>query len=267
MPGGRLTQPERRRIAAGLAEGLSYSEIARGLRRPASTVTREIARNGGPSDYQPDRAHLATERRARRRKPGAPASARPSPTPAAAHGRDPEAVDGLARRLAALLVTTGLPEMMARVLACLYTTDSGSLTSAELVRRLRVSPASISKAVGYLEEQELIRREREPRQRRERYVCDNEVWYRALQASARVSAELADIAEQGAGVLGPATPGGVRLKDMSRIHGHISRDILQAAERWRHIPSGDRTADGDRTMEDAPGTGRPPAAEAGRGSS
>ncbi|MBN6050808.1 helix-turn-helix domain-containing protein, partial [Nonomuraea sp. RK-328] len=85
MPGGRLTQPERRRIAAGLAEGLSYSEIARSLRRPTSTVTREIARNGGPSGYQPDRAHLATERRARRRKPGGVAPARPARVPAAAH--------------------------------------------------------------------------------------------------------------------------------------------------------------------------------------
>ncbi|MBO1416423.1 helix-turn-helix domain-containing protein, partial [Streptomyces sp. FH025] len=48
MPGGRLTQQDRRRIATGLAEGLGYGEIARGLGRPTSTVTREIARNGGP---------------------------------------------------------------------------------------------------------------------------------------------------------------------------------------------------------------------------
>ncbi|GAA5768158.1 hypothetical protein Aros01_04666 [Streptosporangium roseum] len=73
-------------------------------------------------------------------------------------------------------------------------TDSGSLTSAELVRRLQVSPASISKAVGYLEAQELIRRERDPRRRAERYVIDDSVWYQAMVASARANALLADTA-------------------------------------------------------------------------
>ena len=43
MPGGRLTQEDRRHIAAGLAEGLGYAEIARRLGRPTSTVSREVA--------------------------------------------------------------------------------------------------------------------------------------------------------------------------------------------------------------------------------
>ncbi|WP_043633198.1 MarR family transcriptional regulator [Nonomuraea candida] len=46
------------------------------------------------------------------------------------------------------MVRTGLSRMTARVLACLYATDSGSLTAAELVRRVQASPASISKAIG-----------------------------------------------------------------------------------------------------------------------
>ncbi|MGS2586459.1 helix-turn-helix domain-containing protein [Streptomyces hebeiensis] len=41
MPGGRLTQQDRRRIAAGLADGLPYAEIARRLDRPTSTISRE----------------------------------------------------------------------------------------------------------------------------------------------------------------------------------------------------------------------------------
>ncbi|MDA0638253.1 helix-turn-helix domain-containing protein, partial [Nonomuraea sp. MCN248] len=60
MPGSRLTWQDRRRIAAGLAEGLGYAEIARGLDRPTSTVSREVARNGGPGVYRPDHAHQAT---------------------------------------------------------------------------------------------------------------------------------------------------------------------------------------------------------------
>ncbi|MFD0661872.1 helix-turn-helix domain-containing protein [Thermocatellispora tengchongensis] len=48
MPGGRLTYEDRQAIASGLADGLDYAEIARRLARPTSTVTREVARNGGP---------------------------------------------------------------------------------------------------------------------------------------------------------------------------------------------------------------------------
>ncbi|MEW2556860.1 helix-turn-helix domain-containing protein, partial [Streptomyces zhihengii] len=66
MPGGRLTQQERQRIAAGLADGLSYAEIGRRLERPTSTISREVSRNGGPGRYRPQQAHLATVRRARR---------------------------------------------------------------------------------------------------------------------------------------------------------------------------------------------------------
>ncbi|MFC5826349.1 MarR family transcriptional regulator [Nonomuraea insulae] len=65
--------------------------------------------------------------------------------------------------------------MTARVLTCLYTNDSGSLTAAELVQRLQVSPASISKAIGELERHELIRRESDPRRRRDRSVIDPDV--------------------------------------------------------------------------------------------
>ncbi|SDT83078.1 Myxococcales GC_trans_RRR domain-containing protein [Streptomyces sp. TLI_053] len=66
MPGSRLTQQERRLIAPGLADGLAYAGIARGLDRPTSIVTREVMRNGGPTGYRADRAHRATERRTRR---------------------------------------------------------------------------------------------------------------------------------------------------------------------------------------------------------
>jgi len=52
MPGGRLTRQERQQIALGLADDLSYAEIARRLDRPTSTVTREVMRNGGPTGYR-----------------------------------------------------------------------------------------------------------------------------------------------------------------------------------------------------------------------
>ncbi|MFE4973313.1 MarR family transcriptional regulator [Kitasatospora sp. NPDC056651] len=230
MPGGRLTQQDRRRIATGLAEGLGYGEIARGLGRPTSTVTREIARNGGPSGYQAERAQRATVQRSRRSRT-VPA---PRPTAPAPGGvdRDPAAVGEFADRLAELLVHIGMPRMAARVLGCLYVTDEGSLTSGDLVRRLRVSPAAVSKAIGYLEGQALVRRERDDRQRRERYVIDGDIWYRALLASAERNAMLAGITRHGAELLGPATPAGARMDDASALLERIGQDIVRSVRQW-----------------------------------
>ncbi|MFI9269986.1 helix-turn-helix domain-containing protein [Kitasatospora sp. NPDC052896] len=240
MPGGRLTHQDRGRIATGLADGLTYAEIARSLARPTSTVSREVTRNGGPEGYRADEAQRATEQRAHRRKP---TPLPPAPGAADVYGRDPEAVHGFEERFAALLVQTGFPRMMARVLACLYTTDTGGLTAAELVQRLRVSPASISLAIGFLEERELVRRERGSRGRRERYVIDDDVWYRALLASARTNAGLADAARHGAEVLGAVTPAGARLEDMGQFLAHVCHDLVERAEYWRQVFAAHRTAD------------------------
>src|SRR4051794_15520323 len=158
VPGGRLTQQERQQIALGVADGLAYAEIARRLDRPTSTVTREVMRNGGPTAYRADLAHRATERRTHRRRRAAPPG---SGGTAHAHGRDAEAVRAYEEVFATVFMQSGLPKMTARVLAGLYTTDAGSLTASELAASLQVSPASISKAITFLESQGLIRRERD----------------------------------------------------------------------------------------------------------
>jgi IS30 family transposase len=62
----RLSPAEREEISRGLVAGLSLREIARGLGRSASTVSREVARNGGRRAYRACRADRAALRRARR---------------------------------------------------------------------------------------------------------------------------------------------------------------------------------------------------------
>ncbi|MFI0506962.1 helix-turn-helix domain-containing protein [Streptomyces albogriseolus] len=231
MPGGRLTQQERQQIALGLADGLAYAEIARRLDRPTSTITREVMRNGGPTAYRADLAHRATEHRAHRRKQAAPRDAKALPQP---HGRDAEAVREYEEMFTTVLMASGLPKMMARVMACLSLTDSGSLTASELVQRLQVSPASVSKAVTYLESQGLVRRERDDR-RRERYIVDDDVWYQSMMASARSTAQLVEMARQGVGVLGSHTPAGARLENIARFLDFVSESLARAAEQARDI--------------------------------
>ncbi|WP_406369783.1 helix-turn-helix domain-containing protein [Streptomyces sp. NBC_01550] len=231
MPGGRLTQPERQQIALGLADGLAYAEIARRLDRPTSTITREVMRNGGPTTYRAELAHRATERRAHRRRRAAPREAEASPQP---HGRDAEAVREYEEVFTNVIMATGAPTMMSRVMACLTLTDSGSLTAAELVQRLQVSPASVSKAIAFLESQGLVRRERDER-RRDRYVVDDDVWYQSMMASARSTAQLVETSRQGVAILGPGTPAATRLENIARFLDFVSESIARAAEQAREI--------------------------------
>ncbi|MBL7260304.1 helix-turn-helix domain-containing protein [Paractinoplanes lichenicola] len=229
MPGGRLTQQDRQQIAAGLAEGLPYAAIARRLDRPTSTVTREIMRNGGHTSYRADLAHHATENRARRRSKKAVPDA-----PSQAAGRDTDAVREYEEAFASVFMQSGLPKITARTLAGLYTTDSGSLTAAEIAGRLRVSPASVSKAVAFLESQGLARRERDER-RRERYMVDDDVMYQSAMSSARSTAQLGEIARQGVSVLGRGTPAAARMESVARFVDFVSESIARAADQARQV--------------------------------
>jgi DNA-binding transcriptional ArsR family regulator len=140
------------------------------------------------------------------------------------------------QRFSQVLAQMGMPKMISGVLACLTTADSGSMTSAELVRRLRVSAASISKAIGFLEGQHLVRRERDGR--RERYVVDDDMWYRASIATAGTNALLSDTALDGAEILGPDTPAGARLAETGQFVKHFTEDLLRRAEYWHAVATG-----------------------------
>ncbi|MFE1380879.1 helix-turn-helix domain-containing protein [Streptomyces sp. NPDC058740] len=231
MPGGRLTQQERQQIALGVADGLAYAEIARRLDRPTSTVTREVMRNGGPTGYRADLAQHATERRTHQRRQPAP---RGAGAPPRAEGRDVEAVREYEETFTTLLMQQGLPKMMARVLMALYISDEGTLTASELSQRLQVSPASVSKAISFLDDQGLVRRERDER-RRERYTVDNDVWYQGTIAGARANLLLAETARQGVNILGPGSPAAARLETIARFVEFIGESIARAADQARDI--------------------------------
>jgi hypothetical protein len=171
-----------------------------------------VGRTGGARAYTAERAPRAARRRARRTAP--------VPPPTAA-----DAVREFADRFATLMVQTGLPRTAARVFAAMITTDSGALTSAELVERLRVSPASVSKAVGYLEGLELIGRGRDDHSRRERYLIDDDVWLHTWMTSARTNAMWAEAARQGTGLLGAGTRAGARLAQMTDFFAQLSDDM------------------------------------------
>lgn len=65
----RLSLDERIDIKLGLEQGLSYRRIAERIGRSPSTVSREVAANGGRRQYWPVKAHRQAGHGARRPKP------------------------------------------------------------------------------------------------------------------------------------------------------------------------------------------------------
>ena len=64
-----MQSDEREAISRGLAAGLSFGAIARQLGRHTSTISREVARNGGREAYRANAAEQQAWDRARRPKP------------------------------------------------------------------------------------------------------------------------------------------------------------------------------------------------------
>ncbi|MBV6701570.1 helix-turn-helix domain-containing protein [Kitasatospora aureofaciens] len=222
MPGGRLTQQERQRIAAGLGDGLSYAEIARRLDRPTSTISREVGRNGGPGGYRPQQAHQATVQRARRGTPAPPHA-----------GEPPGGTTG--EGIIEMAVRTGLPRMTARVHVDLLLSEDGRRTAAELTRRLKVSPASVSVAVNYLVQHGYVRRERDPQRRRDVYVVDDEAWYHSIVIGSRQTLEAAQAATAAAEAFGLDGPVGQRLARGGTFLERVIQDMMESADRWRAL--------------------------------
>ncbi|MFF1917479.1 helix-turn-helix domain-containing protein [Streptomyces sp. NPDC058239] len=222
MPGGRLTQQDRQRIAAGLADGLSYAEIATRLGRPTSTISREVARNGGPGGYRPQQAHRATAQRAQR---GTPAPPRAAGVPGGT----------MEEEIIELAVRSGMPKMTARVHVDLLLSEDGRRTAAELTHRLKVSPASVSVAANFLVQQGYVRRERDPQRRRDIYVVDDDAWYHSIVISSRQTLESAQAAMAAAETLGPDTPVGQRLAKVGTFLERVVGDMMESADRWRTL--------------------------------
>ena len=150
-------------------------------------------------------------------------------------GRDDEAVRHFIERFALTLAESGMARMPARVFAAILTADDGRCTAAELAGLLGVSPAAISGAVRYLTQLRLVRREREPGQRRDHYRISTDTWYEAItrreEMVARWEQDLAD----GVKAVGPGSPAGDRLTETRQFFEHFRRALEQAVLDWREL--------------------------------
>jgi DNA-binding transcriptional regulator GbsR (MarR family) len=136
-------------------------------------------------------------------------------------------------RFASALAEAGMARMPARVFVALLATDSGRLTAAELAELLHVSPAAISGAVRYLEQVNLISREREPGSRRDYYRVHDDAWYEGALHRERLLARWEASTREGIEALGAGTPAGERLRETLAFYEFIHAEMPAMLGRWR----------------------------------
>ncbi|MFF4603572.1 GbsR/MarR family transcriptional regulator [Streptomyces sp. NPDC001339] len=160
----------------------------------------------------------------------------------------PEAISTFIERFAAQLVEGGMARMPARVFACLLSSDSGVLTSAELGERLRISPAAVSGAVRYLSQVDMVSREREPGSRRDRYRVHSDQWYEAMTRREAVLSRWESTLREGVEGFGKDSPAGRRLHETVVFFEFLQKELPALLDRWRdhrdELRAGYENADG-----------------------
>ncbi len=173
-----LSVAEREEISRGLAAQHRLRAIARTLGRPASTVSREIARNGGRAHYRATAADAAAWRRAERPKP-----CRLAAQPA------------LCAVVAAHLAAAWSPEQVSGWLKTTYPNESA----------MHVSPETIYRSL-YLQARGVLKKELTASLRRHRALRRSRHAARAADGRGRIL-DAVSIAERPASVADRAVPG------------------------------------------------------------
>ncbi|WP_116200646.1 GbsR/MarR family transcriptional regulator [Amycolatopsis circi] len=149
--------------------------------------------------------------------------------------RDEDAVRRYVESLGLVMAQIGMQRMSARVFAALMTTDSGQLTAAELAEQLSVSPAAISGAVRYLDQIGLVKKVREPGERRDHYRLYDDLWYATFLKRDRFLIMWRDAASDGIDALGADTPAGKRLAEMRDFLAFMLVEVNNLYDRWHEV--------------------------------
>ena len=148
-------------------------------------------------------------------------------------GRDQEGVRRFVERFALDLADAGMPRMPARVFAAILSAHDGRCTAAALAGALRVSPAAVSGAVRYLVQLGLVRREREPGERRDHYQISSDTWYEAADRREAMIIRWEQDLEDGIKAVGPDTPAGDRLEETRRFFAFYRGELDRVLRDWR----------------------------------
>ena len=147
--------------------------------------------------------------------------------------RDPAAVRAFIERFTGLLTQAGFPRTPARIFVALLTSDSSSLTAAELGDLLQTSPASVSGGVRYLIQVGLVTAQGEPGSRRQHYQMPADVWDEIVRLRNRQFTRWAAELRDGVDALGVSSPAGARLAETVHYFEFLSAEMSSLLSRWR----------------------------------
>lgn len=158
---------------------------------------------------------------------------------------EPDAArDGLPQfieKFAAILIMAGFPPMPARVFVALIVTDSGRLSSAELVGLLRISPAAVSGAVRYLAGVGLVHKERMPGSRREYYRLPGDIWHQVMLLRNQVLVRWSALLKEGTDIVGADSPAGQRMTEHAAFFEFLATEMPAVMARWDALSQRDQT--------------------------
>ena len=147
--------------------------------------------------------------------------------------RKPAAVAAFVERFAGDLEAAGIPRLPARVFVTLLATDDGYLSAAQLAERLHISPAAVSGAIRYLVQVQLVRKEREPGSRRDRYLVTDDSWFEAAVHRAPMLEQWIRTLTAGEQALGRGTPAGARMHETLAFIEFLHAEMPALLAKWR----------------------------------
>jgi DNA-binding transcriptional regulator GbsR (MarR family) len=149
--------------------------------------------------------------------------------------RDAATVRDFIEKFTGQLTMAGFPRTPARIFVALLTSDSSTLTAAQLGELLQTSPASVSGGVRYLIQVGLVVAEGEPGTRRQHYRMPENVWQDIVSMRDRMFGRWVAELREGVEALGPDSPAGVRMAETVRYFEFLSQEMLGLWARWREV--------------------------------
>jgi DNA-binding transcriptional regulator GbsR (MarR family) len=144
----------------------------------------------------------------------------------------PTTKHGFVERMASALHQAGLARVPSLVFSALLVDEDGRMTSAELAEELHLSPASISGAVKYLEQINMMRRERERGSRRDVYVVEEETWHTTLMRRDQVYQPMIAALTAGLTAVAPKTAAHHRMLVTREFLAFVNEEMRALADKW-----------------------------------
>lgn len=151
----------------------------------------------------------------------------------AAASAAPDPLRTLIERMSLALHERGWSRMPARVYVALLCDEREQLTARDLTALLGVSAAAISAAVNHLIDSGLVVRDPIPGSRQEHYRLAPGGILGAVMRRTEASPHLADLADEGVGVLGAESPGAERLSELAEFVRFMDDELRGISERWK----------------------------------